>query len=184
MAVLRRATVGLAALMFGLATLVFTAGPADAAGPYCGLVWGSQGEASGDYGRAPLGKVRTGRHECFDRVVFEVDGAAAGYRVEYVPEVRTEGEGAVLPLAGGAFLRVVVMANVFDDLGHLHYDARVGDRLNVKGYKTLRDVKYGGCFEGQSTFGVGVRARLPFRVFTLDGPGDHSRIVLDVAHRW
>ena len=89
-----------------------------------------------------------------------------------------------MPLAGGAYLRVTVMANVFDELGHLHDDARVGDRLNVKGYKTLRDVKFGECFEGSTTFGVGVRARLPFRVFTLDGPGDHTRIVLDIGHRW
>ncbi len=32
--------------------------------------------------------------------------------------------------------------------------------------------------------GVGVRARLPFRMFSLAGPGTGSRIVLDVAHRW
>jgi hypothetical protein len=34
------------------------------------------------------------------------------------------------------------------------------------------------------TLGLGVRGRLPFRVFTLDGPGAGSRIVIDVAHRW
>jgi hypothetical protein len=45
-------------------------------------------------------------------------------------------------------------------------------------------VVFGGSFEGQTLFGVGARARLPFRVFTLAGPGGHSRIVLDVAHRW
>jgi hypothetical protein len=32
--------------------------------------------------------------------------------------------------------------------------------------------------------GLGVRARLPFRVFTLDGPGSMSRLVIDVAHHW
>ncbi|HEX2064459.1 MAG TPA: hypothetical protein VHE80_08555 [Acidimicrobiales bacterium] len=41
-----------------------------------------------------------------------------------------------------------------------------------------------GTFEGRSTFGLGVWARLPFRVFKLDGPGTSSRIVVDVAHRW
>lgn len=55
---------------------------------------------------------------------------------------------------------------------------------NVAGYQTLRDVVFGGSFEGYSTFAVGVRARLPFRVFVLSGPGSHGRIVLDVAHRW
>jgi len=29
-----------------------------------------------------------------------------------------------------------------------------------------------------------VRARLPFRVLTLDGPGSGSRLVVDVAHYW
>ena len=180
---LRKITASLAGLTVAIATLVVTAAPAGAR-PFCPISWGSLPKAAGEHGSAALGQVRTGRHDCFDRVVFEIDGPAPGYRVEYVSEVRTEGEGALLPLAGGARLKVVVLANVFDELGHLHYAGRVGDRLDVAGYKTLRDVKFGGCFEGQSTFGVGVRARLPFRVFTLAGPGDQSRIVLDVAHRW
>jgi hypothetical protein len=29
-----------------------------------------------------------------------------------------------------------------------------------------------------------VRARLPFRVFTLAGQGEGSRLVIDVAHQW
>ncbi|GAB3840941.1 hypothetical protein GCM10029963_10770 [Micromonospora andamanensis] len=62
---------------------------------------------------------------------------------------------------------------------------RTGEHVaNVLRYQTLRDVVFGGSFEGYSTFAVGVRARLPFRVFVLAGPGDHSRIVLDVAHQW
>ncbi len=43
---------------------------------------------------------------------------------------------------------------------------------------------WAGSFEGQTTVGLGVRARLPFRVFTLEGPGDGSRIVVDVARYW
>ena len=55
---------------------------------------------------------------------------------------------------------------------------------NVAGYQTFRQVAYAGSFEGQTTLGLGVRARLPFRVFILAGPGDGSRLVVDVAHRW
>jgi hypothetical protein len=54
----------------------------------------------------------------------------------------------------------------------------------VSGYRTFRQVAYAGSFEGQTTIGVGVRARLPFRVFTLAGPGSNSRLVIDVAHHW
>jgi hypothetical protein len=39
-----------------------------------------------------------------------------------------------------------------------------------------------GSFDGQTTYGLGVRARFPFRVFTI--AGRHGRIVIDVAHRW
>jgi hypothetical protein len=46
-----------------------------------------------------------------------------------------------------------------------------------------------GSFEGYTTFGIGVRARLPFRVFVLDGRGSGgpnvgSRLVVDIAHNW
>jgi hypothetical protein len=57
----------------------------------------------------------------------------------------------------------------------------------VKGFRTFRQVAYAGSFEGQTTFGLGVRARLPFRVFVLAGsPGDRhgAMLVIDVAHRW
>jgi hypothetical protein len=56
--------------------------------------------------------------------------------------------------------------------------------VNVTGYSTFRQVAWAGTFEGQTTVGLGVRARLPFRVFTLAGPGSGSRLVIDVAHRW
>jgi hypothetical protein len=161
-----------------------TIGTASAA-PYCGITWGSLAKAGGTAGDGALGNVRTGRHDCFDRVVFDFDGFADGYQVEYVPEVRTDGEGRLLSVAGGAILRVRLSANVFDQLGHLHYNRAVGDHVaDVTGYQTLRDVVYGGCFEGRTTFGVGVRARLPFRVFSLAGPNSSSRIVLDIAHSW
>jgi hypothetical protein len=185
-ATLRRPAAILAGLAVMLATLVVvTAGTAQAAAPYCGIRWGSVPKAGGTASEHPLGAVRTGRHQCFDRVVFELDGPADGYEVGYVSSLRTDGEGRQLRVAGGAILQVHLMANVFDQLGHQHYARLPGDHVaNVKGYRTLRDVVYAGCFEGRTTFGVGTRARLPFRVFRLSGPGSHSRIVVDVAHRW
>jgi hypothetical protein len=56
--------------------------------------------------------------------------------------------------------------------------------VNVAGYSTFRQVAFTGSFEGQTLIGLGVRARLPMRAFVLDGPGDGSRLVIDVAHRW
>jgi hypothetical protein len=54
----------------------------------------------------------------------------------------------------------------------------------VRGYDTFRQVAYTGSFEGQTTLGLGVRARLPFRVTTVAGPGTNTRLVVDVAHHW
>lgn len=183
---LRRPLLAVASLVVVLAGGVASAANAapDSAA-YCGITWGSQAKAAGQAATAPFSTVRTGRHACFDRVVFEFDGSADGYGVEYVSAIRTDGEGRLLTVAGGAQLQVRLLATVFDDLGHLHYAGAVGAHVaSVGGYSTLRDVVYAGCFEGQTTLGVGVRARLPFRVFTLAGPGSHSRIVLDIAHRW
>jgi hypothetical protein len=53
---------------------------------------------------------------------------------------------------------------------------------NVTGYRTFRSVIYAGSFEGQTTYGLGVRSRVPFRVFTI--PGGHGKIVIDTAHHW
>jgi hypothetical protein len=56
--------------------------------------------------------------------------------------------------------------------------------VNVTGFTTFRQIATGGSFEGQTTFGLGVRARLPFRAFVLAGPGTGARLVIDVAHTW
>lgn len=160
------------------------------AAPYCGIRWGSLPKSStatvhpaslpGD-----LVAVRSGRHTCYDRLVFETDGSTQGYRVSYVDQVRADGSGEVVPTAGGARLSVTVGSPAYDDEGMATYDPPAGQRmLDVSGYRTFREVTWAGSFEGQSTAGLGVRARLPFRVFTLDGPGASSRVVVDVAHRW
>jgi hypothetical protein len=122
--------------------------------------------------------VRAGRHACFDRVVVDLAGApGAGYAVRYVPEVLRDGSGFPVPLRGGAFLQVVVR-------GHGEGLPDRSELVGTGGFATLRQVASAGAFEGQTTLGVGVRARLPFRVFTLAGPGTGGRLVLDVAHRW
>ncbi|MFI6783454.1 hypothetical protein [Micromonospora sp. NPDC050276] len=181
----------LTAVAVVLAGLVASAGSSTAAGtttsaPYCGITWGSAEKSAGALSGAPLGEVRTGRHDCFDRVVFEFAGPVDGYAIGY-GETWTEGEGLALSpyTAGGALLRVSLRAPAYDDdhLGTVPY--AVGEHVaNLLRYPTLRDVVFGGSYEGYSTFAVGVRARLPFRVFVLAGPGTHSRIVLDVAHQW
>lgn len=168
-------------LLVALLALAGAAVAVPASAASCATAWGSTPEVVEPLSSAPLVAVRTGRNACWDRVVFEVDGPAAGYSVEYVDEVIQDGSGAVIPVPGGARLQVQLHHPSYDAEGNATYSQPGGP---VAGYPTLRSVVYGGSFEGSTTFGVGVRARLPFRVFTLTGPGTHSRIVLDIAPRW
>jgi hypothetical protein len=181
--VLRRLIVLLAALTAAATALVAPANAA--AAPFCANTWGSLPEARAAAAVAPLTGIRAGRHPCFDRVVFDVRGRADGYDVRYVPTVTTDGAGQVVPLRGGARLQIVVVAPAYDDAYRPTYrPANRAELVPVTGWRTFRQIAWAGSFEGQSTIGLGVRARLPFRVFTLAGPGTGSRIVLDVAHRW
>src|SRR5690606_11763889 len=104
----------------------------------------------------------------------------------YVDQVYAEASGARVPLRGGAKLAVVAHSPTYNPVtGRSTYSpANPRELRNVSGYSTFRQIAFGGSFEGQTTIGLGVRARLPFRVFVLDGPGSGSRLVIDVAHRW
>jgi len=171
----RRAIVSIVLL---LGVLVLTPLPAAGAAPYCGIVWGSLDKAAPGLSQAPVGTVRTGRHTCYDRFVVDVAGGVGGYTARYVPEVTQDGSGAPIPTRGGAHLQITVN----DPAASV--PANPLELRDVSGYRTFRQVVFAGSFEGYTTFGLGVRARLPFRVFTLDGPGSASRVVVDVAHRW
>ena len=181
----RRVMVAVAALTATLAAGVVQATAASAA-PYCGIRWGSLAKSSWEMTGAPITGARAGRHECFDRLVVDLAGKpAAGYHVRYVDGFYQDGSGDRLTVSGGAILRVDVLAPAHDQNYQATVPWKVGtDIVNVGGYRTFRDVVYGGSFEGQTAIGLGVRARLPFRVFKLDGPGGGSRLVIDVAHRW
>jgi hypothetical protein len=171
-----------------LACSLGVAAPAPAAvEPYCGITWGSQAKTKNIHDDdAHVTGVRTGRHTCFDRMVVELDGRIEGYHVEYGP-LDPGGSGQPKPLRGNADLAITVLApGYYDgDFFDLSYDPEDWDNVaDVDGYRTFRQVAYAGSFEGVSDFGLGVRERLPFRVLIADGPGNGSRLVIDVAHRW
>ena len=158
----------------------------------CDIVWGSLPETNGNMSTRPITNVRAGRHACFDRLVVDLAAPPAGvpagrlgYDVRY-GAVGEEGTGTRIPLAGDADLRIIVRAPANDIVtGQVTYNPP--DRrhiVNVTGFSTFRQVASGGSFEGQTTIGLGVRARLPFRVFVLQGPGTGARLVIDVAHHW
>lgn len=172
-----------------LAALALTAGfslagapPASAA--YCGITWGSTPEGVSTLSSAPISNVRSGRHECFDRLVIDVSGPISGYHVAYVSTFDPYGSGSPIALRGGARLSVTVNAPAYNAAGSTYSPANSREIVNVSGYPTFRQVVMAGSFEGYTDFGLGVRARLPFRAFAVPGPGAGSRVVVDVAHFW
>lgn len=180
---------GLTAAVLGTTLLPAVAG----AGPYCGITWGSLPKSTPQMTGAPVTGVRAGHHDCYDRLVVDLAGhPPAGYDVRYIdPPYRADGSGDALFVAGGAVLQVVVRAPAYDADGRTTVSWGIPgaviirpDQFDARGFTTFEDLVWGGSFEGQSSFGLGVRARLPFRVFQLNGPGDGTRLVVDVGHRW
>ncbi|HEY7147370.1 MAG TPA: hypothetical protein VH637_24240 [Streptosporangiaceae bacterium] len=164
----------------GIAGPAAGAAPIPALAPFCGIHWGSAAKHAGAMTGTRVRTVRAGQHACYDRLVIELGaGKKPGYRVQYVAKIIQDGSGKVIPVSGGARLQITVLS-----------PARAGFPVNgrhlvsVTGFRTFRQVAGAGSFEGITSFGLGVRAKLPFRVFELSGPGTHSRLVIDVAHRW
>jgi hypothetical protein len=167
--------------------------PASAgASPYCGIPWGSLPKSHHGQGDGPsdewLDDVRAGRHACFDRLVVDLGWATGfdAYDVRYVSQVSEDGSGQALPLRGGADLQITLPANHYDSRGRIHYAPPDRSELvDVSGFQTFLQVAWAGALEGETTLGLGTRARLPFRVFILPGPDlGQQRVVIDVAHRW
>jgi hypothetical protein len=170
-----------------IATIALCAGLASSsdtnAATRCDTNWGSLAKTTLGSTWGPLTNIRTGQNTCYDRMIFDMASSNVGYTVRYVSNVYAEGSGILIPLNGGAKLQVTVNAPSYDiNTGVPTYPGVVGSTLpsvNVANYKTFRDAKYAGSFEGYTTVGLGVRARLPFRVLQLS-----NRVVVDVAHNW
>lgn len=172
-------------LSIGLIGPVVAAEPATAA--YCGISWGSLAKSSAPMTTKSLVGVRSGRHTCYDRLVLDIGrsgSGAVGYDVRYVSAV-SGASGIPIPLRGDADLQVTVRAPAYDSAGRPTYTpANRREVVPVAGYQTFRQVAWVESFEGQTTLGLGVRARLPMRVFVLSDADGSRRLVIDVAHRW
>lgn len=138
----------------------------------CPTGWGSQDRAilpDDVRNGGPVTGQRVGHHACYDRVVLDVDGpvtlAIAAYRQTSsgpVLEVRLRHDSMTSPVG--------------------YPPLPVPDRPT--GLPTVRAL--GATTQGRTftSAALRTRARLPYRVFALAGPGSSRRLVVDVAHRW
>jgi len=129
-------------------------------------------------GYGQLVNVRTGRHATYDRVVFDFTGGTPGYHVEY-GTLTGQGSGNPIPLAGTAPLVIVFHPAAAHDPNTGAPTYNISQTLNPN-LPTLRQIKFGGDFEGYVAAGLGLTKLVGFRVFQLHSP---DRVVIDVAHR-
>ena len=123
-------------------------------------------------------EIRIGRHDHFDRVVFEVGGTGTpGWDVRYVDAASSQGSGAPIEVAGDEILQVTVTA--------VGYPTETGveewsgpDPLSVGATEVVTEVVWDTTFEGTSVAFVGASEKVAFRVYLLESP---ARIVLEVA---
>jgi hypothetical protein len=147
--------------------------------PYCGIAWGSLSKTSNPLWTGSVKAARYGQHTCYDRLVFDIAKGSGrlGYHVRYVSSVTSPGSGLPVAVAGGAKLQVTINAPATMRIPS-------SGSVTFTGWRTFRQLKWVGSFEGYTDVGLGVRARLPMRTFVLDNADGSKRLVVDVAHRW
>lgn len=128
--------------------------------------------------RVTVTDIRIGRHDGFDRVVFEVGGEGTpGWDVRYVDEASSQGSGEPIEVAGDAILQVTLTGVGYP------YDTGVEEwasdgPVTGAGTQTVTELVWDATFEGTSVTFVGTSAEVPFRVYLLEGP---TRVVVEVA---
>ena len=167
-----------------------TATPAPAVGELARPESGdtSQSEFKGTVGRTDkkrlerpaviLKEVRTGRHENFDRVVFEFAGAGVpGYHIEYVDKpARACGSGEPVQVAGNGLLAIQLKP------AHAHTEAgevTIRDRQRVLNLPVIKEMKLICDFEADVQWVLGLSSPNRYRVLELSKP---ARLVVDIRH--
>ncbi|MTV24785.1 hypothetical protein FTX61_05045 [Nitriliruptoraceae bacterium ZYF776] len=140
-------------------------------------------EVEGDGTLLTVTDVRIGRHDGFDRVVFELGGADGrpGYFIHYVDEPQQQGSGNTVEVAGTSYLEVLVrgVALPFDRPEEI--DAWEQGRLAGPEGGLVAEVVDENIFEGQQQFFIGLDGG-PFG-YRVDRLSDPERIVIDLVPR-
>jgi hypothetical protein len=168
--------------------------------PHCGIRWGSSTKSNPDP-RPPdtlpvstIVRVLAGRNACFDRLAIDLAGADTVHWTVAYGDFSDPFYDPVRP-RGGAILRIGL-----EQASLATYRPRNPTNVvNLARFRTLRQASIVGRGEAARPgnpypypeyvpeyviIGLGVRARLPFRVFYLDDGPTRGRLVVDVAHRW
>ena len=126
--------------------------------------------------QARLDAVRTGRHDGYDRVVFEFADLVPGYLVERAVDPHQCGSGNPIDIGAPVALRVRFRSAV----AHTEEGRpTVADRDRRPGLAVLRTARLTCDFEGDVEWLLGLERATEVRVLVLESP---ARLVLDLRH--
>lgn len=155
--------------------------------PYCEISWGTSAKEGtpGGQGGESVTDVRTEQYACYDRLEIDLNAPVVYYSAFYNDGDILNEDGTVLvplgDLRGGS--QLAIYAEASSGAGSDYAPPNPAELSDVAGYETFRQVTLARGTTGSTWIGLGVRERLPFRVLTLDGRDEGTRLVIDVAHR-
>ena len=117
--------------------------------------------------------------ECFDTIVFDINTQGQpGFVARYVPQVTYDGSGEPVPLFGLADIQLSIFAPIDNYELWNGYEFVTGSE-----YGSLRNIKFAGSFEGVTSFGIGVKDKVPFAVdYVSGGSAGTGKVIVRLAH--
>lgn len=143
--------------------------------------WDADSESSEIGLNAPMIGISGANEGCYDSLTLDLDPAAGspGYIIGYVFDVTAQGSGEAIPLAGGAAIQVIIDSATHDEdfASTLPAAVDLENMVDVADFGVVRQVGFGGSFEGMTTIGIGVESEQPFIVEVTS-----QQLTIKIAH--
>lgn len=120
-------------------------------------------------------KINVGKHQGYDRVVFQFKDELPNYEVNYVkPPIPFSETEEYVKISGKAFVEVSFSLVPYPDAPPENYKLEFPQK-ELK-MPVIQEIKNSDWFEGSLAFAIGLKAKKLYRVQELSNP---SRLVLD-----
>ena len=141
-------------------------------------VWSTHCFSREARGKAPeLLGVRIGKHDGFDRIVFDFKGKLEGYTVKYEkPPLSWYGDGETIKVKGKAFVEITFYPL---SVSQIEIGVTITPRQKRPNLPLIKEIKPLGWFEAEVAYVIGLDRKTPFRVHLMANP---DRLVVDFKH--